>query len=204
MRPTLLLLKNKHNWQRFVCFLQDSIAVNSFSAPLPYRCSGVPDSRNSLLTPSTRSVSVLCQKTVAAVNSQRILDQVMVIWPTLQTNRQQNTENSHSLIDTVLKSVKSYHTQLEQRTMHVMLLFLKIIYPLLPITVVQLWKFWYTLGCTIHPVDKHWPKQTTDILIKRKFKLSGNLIYWTWTLTKIWAQTHLRNLHTNILSVAFS
>jgi len=18
-------------------------------------------------------------------------------------------------------------------------------------------KFWYTLGCTIHPVDKHWP-----------------------------------------------
>jgi len=41
MRSTLLLRKNNHKWQRFVCFLQASIALNSFSAPLPNRCSGV-------------------------------------------------------------------------------------------------------------------------------------------------------------------
>jgi len=31
--------------------------------------------------------------------------------------------------------------------------------PVHPIAVVHPCKFWYTLGCTIHPVDKHWSKQ---------------------------------------------
>ena len=42
LRSTLLLRENRHNWYRFVCFLQASVTLNSFISPLPYRCSGVP------------------------------------------------------------------------------------------------------------------------------------------------------------------
>jgi len=85
---------------------------------------------------------------------------VMVIWPTLQKNRREKTDNAHHPIDNNLWKVNTLPwskqhmwnnvTVLEEHTSGTPLY--------------TPGKFWYTLGCTIHLVDKHWYRALHPIL----------------------------------------
>ena len=89
----------------------------------------------------------------------------MVIWSTLQTNRWKTKDNAHHPIYTVLKNVKSSHTALEQRVYVGQLTVFEEHTSGTPLYTLWSWytpgKFWYTLVCTIHPVDKHWSREPT-------------------------------------------
>jgi len=102
---------------------------------------------------------------------------VVAIWPTLQTNSQEKTDNAPPdrygvkiwKVNT-LRWSKGHTwdnvTVLEEHTSGT------------PLYTSSSWytpgKFWYTLGCTIHPVDKHWSKVHNQ---KMPTKLSQNLKY---------------------------
>jgi len=82
----------------------------------------------------------------------------MVIWPSSEQPGQD--KQCTPQIDTVSKSEKLSHFSGANDICGAMWLFLKSTHLVHPLYTPSSWytpgKFWYTLGCTIHPVDKHW------------------------------------------------
>ena len=95
------------------------------------------------------------------VEPKRIRDHGMVTWPILQTKCREKTDNSrtHTPIGTVLKTVQSKQTDIELWTLYKKCDCSSRAHTwYTPSRWYTPGKFWYTLGCTIHPVDKHWFK----------------------------------------------
>jgi len=87
----------------------------------------------------------------------------MVIWPTLQTNWWEKTDNSHPLVDAVLKPMNSWHTVTEQRTLYVRQCYCSwrghVWYtPVHPFTMVHPWKILVRPGLSDTPSWQalHW------------------------------------------------